>query len=87
MIEWHLRLAQPGAFSPGVVTVVNQLHWIRQAIGDDIPPHATDDEIDLGSQEEPRLTSPAQIARAAGQGPNKKVLDEVDRIPTRIRGR
>ena len=84
--QWHLRLAAPGAYSPGVVSVVTRLHWVRQALRDDIPEAATDDEIDAGSSEEPRLTSPAQIARAAGQSRNKKVLDEVDRIPDTFQG-
>ena len=84
--QWHLRLAAPGAYSPGVVSVVTRLHWVRQALRDDIPEPATDDEIDAGSSEEPRLTSPAQIARAAGQSRNKKVLDEVDRIPDTFQG-
>ena len=86
VVQWQLRLAQPGAYNAGVVSITTQLHWVRQALRDDIPEPATDAEIDAGSEEELRLSSPAQIARAAGQAPNKKVLDEVDRIPDTFQG-
>ena len=71
VVQWQLRLAQPGAYNSGVVSIVTRLHWIRQALRDDIPESATDDEIDAGSSEETRLVSPAQLARAAGQAPGK----------------
>lgn len=86
IIQWQLRLAQPGAYNAGTVSVITRLHWVRQALREEIPPHATDAEIDAGSSEDTRLVSPAQLARAAGQGPNKRVVDEVDRISPTFQG-